>query len=258
MNSQKLFLFDFDGVIVDGMKEYWHSSLLTFEKFLNSSDILIDKNLYKQVSKTFIEMRPWVKYGWEMLIIVHEIIKKESPLNLKNKSDFLNKYHQNCQKILLDNSWITEDLQKSLDDARRYQIDKDFDNWIKLHSPFYEVLNIIEKIKKEKIKTGIITTKGKVFATKILEKLNVFPELIFGYESGTKVEIASRLSKDYEIIGFVEDRKKTLIDIKQNDLTKNIPCYLADWGYLKNIDRTHLPYEIKLLKLKNLEELLAI
>ena len=258
MNSQKLFLFDFDGVIVDGMKEYWHSSLLTFEKFLNSSDILIDKNLYNQVSKTFIEMRPWVKYGWEMLIIVHEIIKKESPLNLKNKSDFLNKYHQNCQKILLDNSWITEDLQKSLDDARRYQIDKDFDNWIKLHSPFYEVLNIIEKIKKEKIKTGIITTKGKVFATKILEKLNVFPELIFGYESGTKVEIASRLSKDYEIIGFVEDRKKTLIDIKQNDLTKNIPCYLADWGYLKNIDRTHLPYEIKLLKLKNLEELLAI
>ena len=84
MSSQKLFLFDFDGVIVDGMNEYWHSSLLAFEKYLNSPN-LIDQNLYKQVSYTFIEMRPWVKYGWEMLIIVHQIIKSEDPLNNQNK-----------------------------------------------------------------------------------------------------------------------------------------------------------------------------
>ena len=59
-------------------------------------------------------------------------------------------------------------------------------------------------------------------------------------------------------MGFIEDRRNTLLDIKQNPLTNNIPCYLADWGYLKNIDRNNLPHAIKLLKLKNLEELLAI
>ena len=59
-------------------------------------------------------------------------------------------------------------------------------------------------------------------------------------------------------MGFIEDRRNTLIDIKQNPATNNIPCYLADWGYLKNIDRINLPFEIKLLKLKNLENLLAI
>ena len=101
------------------------------------------------------------------------------------------------------------------------------------------------------------TTKGKVFAEKILEKLNIFPELVFGYESGTKVEIASKLSNEYEIMGFIEDRKKTLVDIKQNNQTKNIPCYLADWGYLKKTDKNNLPYEIKLLKLKDLEQLVA-
>ena len=37
-------------------------------------------------------------------------------------------------------------------------------------------------------------------------------------------------------------------DIKENNDTKHIPCYLADWGYLKNTDRNNLPYEIKLLK----------
>ena len=45
---------------------------------------------------------------------------------------------------------------------------------------------------------------------------------------------------------------------KKNNDTKHIPCYLADWGYLKNDDRINLPHEIKLLKLKNLEQLLAI
>ena len=59
-------------------------------------------------------------------------------------------------------------------------------------------------------------------------------------------------------MGFIEDRRNTLLDIKKNPVTINIPCYLADWGYLKNIDRLNLPLEIKLLKLKRLEDLLAI
>ena len=258
VNPQKLFLFDFDGVIVDGINEYWYSSLLACENFLKSPNISIKQNLHKEVSKTFIEIRPWVKYGWEMIIIVHEIIKKENPLNDNNKEEFLDKYNHNCQKVLLDNSWRAEDLQQYLDQSRQSQIDKDFDTWLKLHNPFYEVIDFIEKTKKEKIKAGIITTKGKIFATKILEKLNIFPDLIFGYESGTKVEIASKLSKKYEIIGFLEDRKKTLMDIKKNTETKHIPCYLADWGYLKNTDRANLTDEIKLLKLRNLQEILAI
>ena len=258
MYSKKLFLFDFDGVIVDGMNEYWHSALLACEKYLDSPDIIIDHNLYKQVSNTFIEMRPWVKYGWEMIIIVNEIIKRENSLNNNNKINFQNKYHQNCEEILLNNSWVSEDLQKCLDKSRKYQIDKDFDSWVNLHKPFYKVIDFIERIKKDKIKSAILTTKGKLFAEKILEKLNIYPELIFGYESGTKVEIASKLSNEYEILGFIEDRKKTLVDIKQNKYTKHIPCYLADWGYLKKTDRNNLPYEIKLLKLKDLEQLVAI
>ena len=89
MDHQKIFLLDFDGVIVDGMNEYWQSSLLACEKFLNSPIISIDQDHYQKVSNTFIEMRPWVKYGWEMIIIVHEIIKKENPLNHKNRNNFL-------------------------------------------------------------------------------------------------------------------------------------------------------------------------
>ena len=258
MQTEKLFLFDFDGVIVDGMNEYWHSSLLACEKYLNSNDISIDQKLYKNISNTFKEIRPWVKYGWEMVIIVHEIVKKENPLNDKNKKDFVFKYSQNCQNILQKNSWLSQDLQKCLDQSRKLQIDRDFEAWINLHNPFYEVIDFIEKLKQEKIKTGIITTKGKEFATQILHELNISPEFIFGYESGTKIQIAKELSKKYEILGFIEDRRKTLIDIKKNSETQHIPCYLAEWGYLKASDKINLTNGLQLLNLKDLKELLAI
>ena len=258
MTDQKVFLFDFDGVIVDGMDEYWHSSLLACEKFLNSPNIVVDQKLYKKVPNIFKEIRPWVKYGWEMILIVHEILKKENSLNNFNKDNYINKYHQNCQKILKDNCWLAKDLQKILDKSREYQIEKDFEKWVNLHNPFFEVVKFMEELKKREIKTGIITTKGKIFAEKILKQLNIFPEFIFGYESGTKIKIAEKLTQTYEILGFIEDRKKTLIDIKQNSETSHIPCFLADWGYLKGSDKSTLNNEIKLLKLGNLEELVAI
>ena len=258
MTGQKIFLFDFDGVIVDGMDEYWHSSLFACEKFLNSPKIAVDQKLYKNVPITFKEVRPWVKYGWEMVLIVHEIIKKESPLNIDNKDDYINKYRQNCQSILKDNCWIAEDLQKILDKSRKYQIEKDFEKWVNLHNPFFEVVKFMEELKKREIKTGIITTKGKIFAEKILKHLNIFPEFVFGYESGTKIGIAEKLSQTYEILGFIEDRKKTLIDMKENSETCHIPCLLADWGYLKESDRYNLNSGIKLLKLDKLEQLVAI
>ena len=258
MFPQKLFLFDFDGVIVDGMQEYWHSSLLACEKFLNSKNIKVDQKLYQKVPTTFKEIRPLVKYGWEMVLIVHEIIKTNNSLHELNKDDFITKYHQNCQRILKDNSWNAEDLQKILNESRKFQIDKDFETWVNLHNPFFEVLNFMEELKLRKIKSVIITTKGKIFAEKILKQLNIYPEFIFGYESGTKIKIAEELSQTYEILGFIEDRKKTLIDIKQNPKTSHIPCFLADWGYLQNEDRYNLSNGIKLLKLGNLEDLLAI
>ena len=145
-----------------------------------------------------------------------------------------------------------------LDKSRKYQIDKDFKSWVNLHNPFFEVINFLKELRKRKIKTGIITTKGKIFAERILKQLNIFPEFIFGYESGAQVKIAENLAQTYEILGFIEDRKKTLIDIKQNSATSHIPCFLADWGYLKESDKYTLSNEIKLLKLSNLGELVAI
>ena len=257
MNHQKIILFDFDGVIINGIEEYWISSVLACQKYLlpNSSQINGKKN--KDFFKTFIEIRPWVKYGWEMVLITHEILRINNPLNHSNKDRFLEKYEENCLQILKDNCWESKTLQACLDEARTFQIKNDFKKWISLHKPYIEVLSFIKKAINQGFKIGIISTKGEVFTSKILNNINICPHLIFGYESGTKVEIISKLSLKYDIKGFIEDRKKTLISVLENKETKNINCYLADWGYLQKTDKINLNERIKLLKLRELEDILA-
>ena len=258
MHQQKLILFDFDGVIVNGIDEYWFSSKLACEKYLLPKTKNLNMNKYSKVPKIFIEIRPWVKYGWEMVLITHEILKTFEPLNNLTKNSFLENYEENCSKLLLKYSWNSSELQRCLDDARRFQIESDFKKWISLHRPFNEVINFIKYAKDKGYKIGVISTKGKTFTSKILSNYNIFPELIFGYESGAKVDIIANLSLSYNIRGFVEDRRKTLSNILQNTKTKFINCYLAEWGYLKNTDKINLPQKIKLLKIKNLEDLVAI
>ena len=257
MQNQKLILFDFDGVIIDGINEYWYSSLMVCKIYLNSKLIPADLNINMKVSNTFKEIRPWVKYGWEMILITHEIVKDNKPLNDSSKSDFLKNYQKSCQDLLAKNSWEIRNLQKWLDKVRELQISSDYDKWIKLHKPFSQVISFIKKLQEDGYKIGIISTKNKVFTSKILRRFNIHPELVFGYEEGKKVDIISNLVEEYEIKGFIEDRRKTLLNVKENKKTSTVKCFLADWGYLKDTDRLNLKKDIILLKLKDLRNLLA-
>ena len=257
MHHQKLILFDFDGVIVNGIEEYWFSSRFACEKYLLNNCKNLDIDKYNEVPKIFVEIRPWVKYGWEMVLITHEILKKNEPLNNLTKNLFLKNYEENCSNLLLEYSWNSIKLQQCLDNARSFQIKNDFKKWISLHRPFNEVVSFIKYTKDIGYKIGVISTKGKTFTSKILSNLNIIPDLIFGYESGDKIAIISDLSQNYDIKGFVEDRRKTLSNILENNHTKLINCYLAEWGYLKSRDKIDLPQGIKLLKIKNLKDIVA-
>ena len=257
MRNKKIFLFDFDGVIVNGMQEYWCSSLLACKKFLHSRETFNHLDTEINIFSTFKDLRPWVKYGWEMVLITHELIKLKNPLNQETKDLFLRNYNKNCIEILKQNSWDAHRLQKALDDAREYQMSDDLDKWIKLHEPFMPVVKSMEIMKEKGCQIGIISTKGSKFTKRILQSFNIFPERIFGYESGTKIEIITQLKKEFNILGFIEDRLKTLNQLIIDPRTNEIPYYLADWGYLKKSDRIEFHKDINLIKFKDLEDIVA-
>ena len=74
-----------------------------------------------------------------------------------------------AKRILKDNCWLAEDLQKILDKSREYQIEKDFEKWVNLHNPFFEVINFIEELQKREMKDRNNNhKKGKYLQKKFL------------------------------------------------------------------------------------------
>ena len=82
MIEKPLLVLDFDGVIVDGIKEYWLSSRQTCLNILSDKEKEII-SFPREIPSAFKALRPWVNHGWEMVILAAECADKTSQLNLK-------------------------------------------------------------------------------------------------------------------------------------------------------------------------------
>ena len=63
MTERPLVVFDFDGVIVDGMAEYWWSAATACRQLLPEDGVPPSD----EVPDRFRRLRPWVHHGWEMV-----------------------------------------------------------------------------------------------------------------------------------------------------------------------------------------------
>ena len=253
MIEKPLLILDFDGVIVDGIKEYWSSSRQTCLNILSSQE----KELIflpNEIPITFRNMRPWVHHGWEMVILAAECSDKTSQLNLKGIESFSKNYSKECTSALNRRGWTPFKLQEALNQTRREAISNNFNQWLNFHQPFSLVTQRLKTLEKEGIEFAVLTTKSIEFTKKLLDCFDLQPKLVFGHESGSKVDVLNQLLQTRIIQGFIEDRRTTLEKVLEDPKLKSIPCYLASWGYLKPQDINNLPSGIKLLNSDTLQE----
>jgi len=251
--EKPLLVLDFDGVIVDGIKEYWSSSRQTCLNIISSKEKEII-SFPSEIPKAFKAMRPWVHHGWEMVILAAECSNKTSQLNLKGLQDFSKNYQIECSLALEKWGWTPFQLQQALNQTRREAISNNFNQWLNFHQPFSLVTQRLKTLEKEGIEFAVLTTKSIEFTKKLLDCFDLQPELVFGHESGSKVDVLKQLLQTRIIQGFIEDRRTTLEKVLEDSKLKSIPCYLASWGYLKPQDRKNLPSGIKLINLETLRE----
>ena len=256
MIEKPLIVLDFDGVIVDGIKEYWSSSRQTCLNILSPEN---KENIYFpcEIPSTFKAMRPWVHHGWEMVVLAAECSNKTSPLNLKGVQNFSKNYSTECSLALKNWGWTSSQLQEALNQTRRDAISHNFNQWLNYHQPFSSVVESLQKLEKEGIEFAVLTTKSIEFTKKLLNSFNLQPKLVFGHESGSKINVLNQLLYKKTILGFIEDRRITLEKVLEDPKLKSIPCFLASWGYLKPQDRKDLPSGIKLINLETLREPIA-
>jgi len=250
--EKPLLVLDFDGVIIDGINEYWASSRQTCLNIFSSQE-KEKKILSNEIPKAFKTIRPWVHHGWEMVLLAAECSDKTSQLNLKGIEKFSKNYSQECSSALNRWGWTPPQLQEALNQTRREAISNNFNQWLKYHHPFASVVQRLQILEKEGLEFAVLTTKSIEFTKKLLNSFSLEPKLIFGHESGSKIDVLKELLHTRIIRGFIEDRRSTLEKVLEDSKLRSIPCYLASWGYLKPQDRNNLPSGIKLINLEILK-----
>ena len=232
MASPDLLAFDFDGVICDGLIEYfqtaWRAYCELFEDAYQSPpDGLAEK---------FYPLRPVVETGWEMPVLVRALVKGEKAERI------VEQWPKMALPYLSKADLTKEQSVRALDGVRDRQIKEDLQSWLNLHRFYPGLLEKLDSLLSSDLPIYIVSTKEGRFIDALLSRSGVnFPkERIIGKEvKRPKYETLRLLKKEHSVenIWFVEDRLPALQGVaKQSDLSK-VELFLADWGYNLEPDR---------------------
>jgi phosphoglycolate phosphatase-like HAD superfamily hydrolase len=254
MNFPNILALDFDGVICNGLPEYFATTKKTYLEIWESDSI---ENLDKFAS-SFYQLRPVIEIGWEMPILLRA-------LRLEiNEIEILKNWALVAKTIIDNENLNPQEISSKLDCNRDNWINHDLDSWLELHQFYPGILSILKHINNLSIELYIITTKEGRFAKKLLEQqgIKLPEENIIGkeyqrpkYQTLKLLLQASKSPKD-TIIWFVEDRLKTLEVVQQQLELSTIKLFLADWGYNTEIERVAARNnpKIEVLSLKQFQQ----
>ena len=242
MRSPSLLVFDFDGVIVDGMNEYWWSARRACLQLNPAVD------LPESTPPQFRQLRPWIHHGWEMVLSAALISEQRGPLEQLGVQAFVHDYTAQCTAALERFGWTPALLQQTLEMVRADAVRTDRDSWLALHQPYPGVPERLTAFSEENMAWAVLTTKARDFTAELLASMGLKPERLDGHESGSKPEVLRRLACDWTLEGFVEDRRPTLETVRTTPGLETLPCWLVSWGYLRPTDVTDLSGGIRLLR----------
>jgi phosphoglycolate phosphatase-like HAD superfamily hydrolase len=245
----KILALDFDGVICDGLHEYFETSKRTYNQIWNQ-----EKLNNQDLRKSFYTLRPVIESGWEMPILLRALL-----LNF-SEAEILENWSKVCQEIVELEDLTPKNIAEKLDAIRNTWIKTDLQTWLNLHNFYPGVIEKLNKIINSGLKLYIITTKEGKFTRELLINQGVkIPEnMIFGKEKKRpKYETLRQIIKENQIkpaeIYFVEDRLPALELVNEQPDLKEVGLFLASWGYNTEKTRNSLNNDFPNLKLLSLE-----
>ena len=246
MTHIPLIVFDFDGVIVDGMEEYWWSASHAAETLFPT----LTPSPPKDVPPSFRQLRPWVHHGWEMVLLAAEYSQLEV-------SAWVADYAGQQAEAMARWGVSPDMLQQALDRVRHHALTSVRPQWFALHRPFPGVVERLKALGSEDVDWAVLTTKGAAFTAELLDGLGLQPWRLYGREDGTKPDVLLRLQEERPLRAFVEDRRATLETVLATPGLGQLSCLLVRWGYLKPQDLIGLPDGMHSIDLKGLNRPLA-
>ncbi len=225
-----LLVFDFDGVLVDGMPEYWWSARAA------ALQLAPALQLPQDAPAAFAQLRPLIHKGWEMVLMAAELGRDDLDLEA-----LLADYDGALPRALARWSWSADQLQRHLEQVRSAAIAADPQAWLARHRLYPGVQARLARLAGEGADWAVLTTKGAAFASRLLAAAGLEPWALFGHEHGSKPEVLRTLLAEKRPLWFIEDRRPTLETVQADPGLAMVRCFLVSWGYLGPGDAQDLP-----------------
>lgn len=237
MTAPELIAFDFDGVICDGLVEYFQTAWKAYcQLFQPDGDQPPANQPPEDIAEKFYPLRPVVETGWEMPVLVQALVTGAS------QERILAEWPQMALPYLAEVGLTKAQSVQALDGVRDRWIQADLQSWLDLHRFYPGVVERVGELLAGDRPVYIISTKEGRFIQALLAQSGLeFPgDRILGKEvKRPKYETLRLLKEKHSVssIWFVEDRLPALKDVKAQDDLAAVQLFLADWGYNREPDR---------------------
>jgi phosphoglycolate phosphatase-like HAD superfamily hydrolase len=227
MTAVQLIAFDFDGVICDGLIEYFQTAWQAYCELFSPDSQQPPEGLAEQ----FYPLRPVVETGWEMPVLIQALVQGAPAEKI------VEEWPEMALPYLAAAGLTKVQSVQALDGVRDRAIQTDLQSWLDLHR-FYPgvVARLGELLKDDTVFVYIVSTKEARFIQTLLAQSGLdFPaERIIGKSvKRPKYETLRLLKETHNVthIWFVEDRLPALMDVKAQSDLNQVELFLADWGY---------------------------
>ncbi|GAB4351881.1 MAG: HAD hydrolase-like protein [Cyanophyceae cyanobacterium] len=223
---------DFDGVLCDGMREYFQTAWRAYCQVWLGHEIPPPATL----EPTFARLRPVIETGWEMAVLLRVLLLGTSEESISRDWPTLR------DRQVAADGLDPKELAAMTDGLRDDWIADDLDEWLGLHDFFPGAIARLQQILDSSLPCHIVTTKEERFVRKLLAcKGVIFPAgQVFG--KGVQRPKADTLrllapTDDGRGLWFVEDMLSTLHKVQKRPDLQGVELFLANWGYNRPEDR---------------------
>lgn len=232
MTGPALLALDFDGVLCDGMREYFEAAWRACRRLWPATPPAPPPGVFE----AFARLRPLVESGWEMPVLVRALLAGAPEAELAQ--DF------RPEARLARLGVAREAVAAALDGVRDAWIAADEAGWLAQHRFYPGVVERLRALAGGPVRVAVVTTKEGRFARQLLRGHGV--ELPAGDVLGKEArrpkrailrELCARDGLPAEMLWFVEDRLAALAGAAADPALAGARLFLAAWGYNTPADR---------------------
>ncbi|MBE9136110.1 HAD family hydrolase [Nodosilinea sp. LEGE 07088] len=233
MLSPDILALDFDGVVCDGLLEYFQSAWKAYIEVFQPASSTPPAGL----AERFYPLRPVVETGWEMPLVLYALV------NGTLDEEILARWSDLVPALLAQAQVEPSTLALAVDAVRDRWIGSDIDGWLSYQQFYPGVIDRLQQAQAAGVELVIISTKEGRFIQQLLAQggMALPQERILGKEvKQPKYETLRQITahQPEATLWFVEDRVKALQAVQHQPDLGDVVLFLADWGYNTAADRT--------------------